>query len=471
MRKVFLSSTFQDLAEHRQAICDAIEGLDGYYCVRMETFGARAQTAFEFCQAKVRECDLFIGVLGHLYGNCPPGNEKSFTEYEYEAASNIPRLMFIAPDTFYLPMNLRESDIKWQRQRAFREHVSQEQIRADFNSPQALVVEVIKAIRNWELGQLRSSDEEAATLPARWRHPGSSQARNPHLGSLVTKLCDRSTQEEEFSAFFSLHIRQHAGFPQIYLIRGEENERPDSLIERLGQTNVQDYANYKWGEQKAAVTHKSVDWPHDGDPTQRRQRVVSWLFKRFDPAYEFNHEDFSPASFVQLPALTLYPVVILQHDVRAARWDQAAKSLLEWYLRFWDSIARLHPKPQFLVFLNIIYPPKGEDGFWKVWLRTSRFDKKRVERDLVEIYRLRQSLLTQDAQSKACPCLLIEELSCVEREQVIDWFKRHKIYEDWKIWQAKCNEIFVSSDCRNMADIEYELKNIHQEFIATRGYL
>ena len=40
-KTVFLSSTGKDLTEYREAAYKAIEGLDGYHCVRMEDFGAR----------------------------------------------------------------------------------------------------------------------------------------------------------------------------------------------------------------------------------------------------------------------------------------------------------------------------------------------------------------------------------------------------------------------------------------------
>ena len=35
LRRVFLSSTFRDLVEHRKAVIEAIEGLEGYHCVQM----------------------------------------------------------------------------------------------------------------------------------------------------------------------------------------------------------------------------------------------------------------------------------------------------------------------------------------------------------------------------------------------------------------------------------------------------
>jgi len=150
IKKVFLSSTARDLKEYREAAYRAIEGLDGYHCVRMEDFGARNWDADEFCRAKVEECDLFVGILGHLYGSCPEGSDQSYTEREYEVAfeAGKPMLMFVAPRDFPVPADLIESDEMRKKQKAFRERVSKDRMRADFKSPDNLALGVTQAIGN-----------------------------------------------------------------------------------------------------------------------------------------------------------------------------------------------------------------------------------------------------------------------------------------------------------------------------------
>ncbi|TEU19472.1 MAG: DUF4062 domain-containing protein [Anaerolineales bacterium] len=155
IKTVFLSSTARDLAQYRETVTDAINGLDDYKCVRMEDFGARDWAADDFCRAKVAECNLFVGVVGHLYGSCPEGSEQSYTEREYEAAigAEMPRLMFIAPEDFPLPAHLIESDEKRAKQQAFRNRVNAERIRDEFTSPDDLARRVVQGIRNWEQEQ------------------------------------------------------------------------------------------------------------------------------------------------------------------------------------------------------------------------------------------------------------------------------------------------------------------------------
>ena len=125
---VFLSSASSDLGECREAAYRAIEGLDGYHCVRMEDFGARDAMPDEFCRQKVTECDLFVGLLGHCYGSTPAGSDKSYTQQEYEAAvaEGKPRLMFLTADDFPTFPPAADPD---PRQQAFRRKVSAGRIR------------------------------------------------------------------------------------------------------------------------------------------------------------------------------------------------------------------------------------------------------------------------------------------------------------------------------------------------------
>lgn len=147
---VFLSSTAKDLQPYRDAVAEAISKLEGYHCVRMEDFGARDGAAVEVCQAKVAESDLFVGLVGHLYGSRPKGRKVSYTELEYQEAKKKgkPRLMFIASDDFPLPARLREKEDAWQQQQKFRKQVGGERVVVFFNEPQKLATRVVEAIQN-----------------------------------------------------------------------------------------------------------------------------------------------------------------------------------------------------------------------------------------------------------------------------------------------------------------------------------
>lgn len=458
MRKVFLSSTSKDLFEYREAVTKAVHGLDGYHCVRMEDFGARDQQALDFCRSKVGECDLFVGILGLLYGSCPEGAVVSYTEDEYDTATRrgIPRLMFVSPDDFNVSGALREPDEMWRRQQAFRARVNKDQIRATFKDPDELAHAVVRAIHNWE----KSRDAGARSRP----DARIAQDRGPNLGPLVARMCDRRAQEEDFNDFFREHLRARRGAPQIYLIHGEESECPWSLVERLVRTRIQDYAHHRWGEQHGVVTEKIVEWIYDGELEERMERLTVRLFTEFDRDYEFRSDDFSPQALARLGSSMIDPMIVIRHDIRAARWDKAAKNLVERYLKFWDEAGANSPKPQFIIFLTVIYPV--EESGWKSWFGRPRFDRKQVVKELEAL-----SAARRKQPNGECPTLLLKELTCVSRDDVMDWFRLNRIYDDVKVWQGKCQEIFKTADCLRMAEIEYQLKLIHREFIESRGYV
>jgi Domain of unknown function (DUF4062) len=151
MTTVFLSSTSRDLTQCREAARDAINGLHGYRCRRMEDFGSFDETPDEFCVREVSECDLFVCIAGHLYGSRSPTGS-SYCEREFETAINHKKsiLAFLADDDFPLAANLRESDEDRKCQLAFRERVSKDRGITRFSRPEQISSLVVQAIRNWE---------------------------------------------------------------------------------------------------------------------------------------------------------------------------------------------------------------------------------------------------------------------------------------------------------------------------------
>ncbi len=155
MIKVFLSSPVRDLAEYREKACAAINKLDNFSCIRMEDFGAVDAPSLEVCLRELTKSDIMVGIVGHLYGSCPPENDMSFTEHEFNEASDadIPRLMFVAPEGFPVSANLRESRKAHNNQKEFRKRVLQNRTVARFNTPDDLATEIIAALHNhFELG-------------------------------------------------------------------------------------------------------------------------------------------------------------------------------------------------------------------------------------------------------------------------------------------------------------------------------
>ncbi|MCK9895743.1 NB-ARC domain-containing protein [Frankia sp. AgB32] len=78
----------------------------------MEHFAARSEDPAAYCQRRVRECDIYVGLIGLRYGSMVPGDDVSFTELEFRTASTagMPRLLFLLDDTTPHPPILVDAD-------------------------------------------------------------------------------------------------------------------------------------------------------------------------------------------------------------------------------------------------------------------------------------------------------------------------------------------------------------------------
>jgi len=122
--EVFLSSTAKDLEAFRKAVHARLVRSGQFHCVWQEDFGPQSATAIDFCRTKVESVDVFVGLVGLRRGWEPTGDaaHRSITEMEHDwaAAAGKRRYVWVAPDDFPVPGNLRESDAEHARQQAFR---------------------------------------------------------------------------------------------------------------------------------------------------------------------------------------------------------------------------------------------------------------------------------------------------------------------------------------------------------------
>jgi hypothetical protein len=166
IKKVFLSSTAKDLEACREEASKAINRFEGYHCVRMEDFGARDSAPIKVCIKKVQECDVLVGIVGHLYGSCPKGSDKSYTELEYEAAfsTNKPRIMLLASAEFpFYAYQIEEPD-KHERQKRFRERVSQDRCQQEFSKPHEVAPAVMAGLHNLEVDRKAAATDMAVSV-------------------------------------------------------------------------------------------------------------------------------------------------------------------------------------------------------------------------------------------------------------------------------------------------------------------
>jgi Domain of unknown function (DUF4062) len=83
--QVFVSSTYEDLKEERQAAVEAILTA-GHIPAGMELFAAGDESQMNAIRRWIDESDVFLLILGGRYGSLEPKSQKSYIHLEYEYA-------------------------------------------------------------------------------------------------------------------------------------------------------------------------------------------------------------------------------------------------------------------------------------------------------------------------------------------------------------------------------------------------
>src|SRR4029077_13568195 len=158
-RRVFLSHTseLRRFPADRSfvAAAEAAVSRAGDAVTDMAYFPARDDKPASYCRSRVRECDVWVGLVGLRYGSPVRDRpEVSYTELEFEAATEagLPRLVFVLDQDAALPipaMMLLDTDPDLQgRQRAFRDRLMAAGIMlAKVASPGDLELQLLHALQ------------------------------------------------------------------------------------------------------------------------------------------------------------------------------------------------------------------------------------------------------------------------------------------------------------------------------------
>lgn len=99
--QVFVSSTFTDLIEERQAAVEAILS-SGNIPAGMELFTAADESQMTIIKRWIDESDVYMLILGGRYGSIETTSGKSYTqlEYEYAVEQNKPLFAVVLSESF-----------------------------------------------------------------------------------------------------------------------------------------------------------------------------------------------------------------------------------------------------------------------------------------------------------------------------------------------------------------------------------
>jgi hypothetical protein len=202
-RRIFLSHTaeLRELPPDRSfvAAAEAAVTAAGHAITDMAYFPVRDEKPAEYCRARVRECDVYVGLIGLRYGS-PVRDEPevSYTELEFDAATGArrPRLVFLLDEDAVVPIpprRLRDSDQELQaRQEAFRARLqgSSGLMTGKFSTPDQLQRLLFQALTSLS----RTAAPGAPALPVAVRlaqRPAFLVGREGVLAELDARLAAR----------------------------------------------------------------------------------------------------------------------------------------------------------------------------------------------------------------------------------------------------------------------------------------
>lgn len=159
--RVYLSSTYQDLVEHRARAIEALRTMK-LWVTNMETYPASDERPLRKCLDDVARSDLYVGVFAHRFGYVPEEDNPqrlSITELEYQKAVelDIPRLIFMTPEGGVWKLEHTDSETgdgdAGAQIKRLRAELRKERVLAEFTNPTDLKAAVSQAVSVWMVGQ------------------------------------------------------------------------------------------------------------------------------------------------------------------------------------------------------------------------------------------------------------------------------------------------------------------------------
>jgi hypothetical protein len=158
MTTVYVSSTFNDLKDYREAVERSLRK-SGVTVIAMEDYVASDERPLDRCLADVRSSDIYIGIFAHRYGFVPLENNpdhRSITELEYRQAVQAGKSCLIFLLNEDTPWLLKFTDVNTgdgdngHRIRELRAELSDEFVISYFKSPDDLAALATAAVARYE---------------------------------------------------------------------------------------------------------------------------------------------------------------------------------------------------------------------------------------------------------------------------------------------------------------------------------
>jgi hypothetical protein len=203
MARIYVSSTYGDLKDHREHVYRALRQL-GHDVIAMEDYVAADQRPLGRCLADVAASDLYVGVFAHRYGFTPDKDNpegRSITELEYRRAQAQGKacLIFLLDQEAPWPPTSMDSFTRENesggRIQALREELGRDRLVSFFATADELAQKVSVAVTN-QLKNEQATGQPTVPLGRGWTIPPpvrSFTGREDQLAVLRIQLTDQGT--------------------------------------------------------------------------------------------------------------------------------------------------------------------------------------------------------------------------------------------------------------------------------------
>lgn len=141
--QIFVSSTFVDLKEERQAVLTAVQEAE-YIPSGMEMFPATDEEQFNFIKRIIDNCDYYVVIIAGRYGSlAPDGISYTEKEYDYAVSKGIRVLAFVRNESEIDDANKDTDPAQIQRLAQFKAKVQTGRLVRPWNNKHDLVSSVI----------------------------------------------------------------------------------------------------------------------------------------------------------------------------------------------------------------------------------------------------------------------------------------------------------------------------------------
>ena len=293
--QIFVSSTFVDLKEERQAVLTAVQESEDIPS-GMEMFLATDEEQFNFIKKVIDNCDYYVVIIAGKYGSLAnDGISYTEKEYDYAVSKKIPVLAFVRKED---AITERETDVeKTQKLAHFKEKVQTGRIVRQWSDKQDLVYSVIISLNN-------EKSEHPAIGWVRANQVLSSEnlVELSQLRKEVADLREYKRQQES-----RLQYKDIADFDEKLLIHGTK-----SHIWRQEVTSQNWECEVTWKQLFMSIAPYLLDCPNDRRVESLLKSIAySYVGKPTSDTLYMNSQDFQTIK-IQFMALGLINVTYSQ---------------------------------------------------------------------------------------------------------------------------------------------------------------